>query len=96
MFPHATPSHTLTKICGLTSLLEALQCAEAGADAIGINFYPRSKRYHPLDRAALWLTKLPSRLVRVAVLVNPPADELHRIANSGVIDVLQFHGDESP
>lgn len=94
MFPHATPGRTLTKICGLTSLPEALHCAEAGADAIGINFYPKSKRYHPLNKAALWLTKLPPGLVRVAVLVNTPADELHRIATSGVIDVLQFHGDE--
>lgn len=96
MFPHAHASRTLTKICGLTSLPEALQCAEAGADAIGINFYPKSKRYHALDEAALWLTQLPAGLSRVAVLVNAPAAELHRIATSGVIDVLQFHGDESP
>lgn len=96
MFPHATPGRTLTKICGLTSLQEALQCAEAGADAIGINFYPKSKRYHAWDEAALWLTKVPAGLVRVAVLVNTPAEELHRIATSGMIDVLQFHGDESP
>ena len=94
MFPHATPGRILTKICGLTSLPEALQCAESGADAIGINFYPKSKRHHPLDEAAPWLAKLPAGLVRVAVLVNTPADELHRIATSGVIDVLQFHGDE--
>ena len=96
MFPHATPGRTLTKICGLTSLSEALQCAEAGADAIGINFYPGSKRYHALVEASLWLTKLPPGLIRVAVLVNAPAGEFHRIATSGVIDVLQFHGDESP
>jgi len=96
MFPHAHAGRTLTKICGLTSLPEALQCAAAGADAIGINFYPKSKRYHALDEAALWLTQLPAGLSRVAVLVNAPAAELHRIATSGLIDVLQFHGDESP
>ncbi len=96
MFPHPTPGHTLTKICGLTSLPEALQCASAGADAIGINFYPKSKRYHPLEKAALWLTQLPPGLARVAVLVNPTPDHLHDIASSGLIDVLQFHGDETP
>ena len=96
MFPHITPGRTLVKICGLTSLQEALQCAEAGADAIGINFYPKSRRYHALEDASLWLTRLPAELVRVAVLVNAPAGELHRIATSGLIDVLQFHGDEPP
>ena len=96
MFPHTAPGRTLTKICGLTSLPEALQCAEAGADAIGINFYAKSKRYHSLDEAMLWLTKLPRNLVRVAVMVNPSHAELHCIASSGVIDALQFHGDESP
>ena len=96
MFPASTPGHILTKICGLTSLAGALHCAEAGADAIGINFYPLSKRFHPLDEAALWLGQLPPGLIRVAVLVNAPDAEVHRIATSGLIDVLQFHGDESP
>ena len=96
MFPASTPGHILTKICGLTSLAGALNCAEAGADAIGINFYPLSKRFHPLDEAALWLGQLPPGLIRVAVLVNAPDAEVHRIATSGLIDVLQFHGDESP
>lgn len=96
MFPASSPGHVLTKICGLTSLADALHCAAAGADAIGINFYPKSKRFHPLEQAALWLPQLPPHLVRVAVLVNAPDAELHRIATSGLIDVLQFHGDESP
>ena len=96
MFPFPVPGRVLTKVCGLTTLTDALDTAAAGADAIGINFFPKSKRYHPLDAAALWLDQVPSGLARVAVLVNPPVDELQRIATSGLIDVLQFHGDETP
>lgn len=96
MFPAATHGRVLTKICGLTSLTDAQACADAGADAIGINFYPLSKRYHPLDKARTWLASVPSSLTRVAVMVNIPWEELERIAASGLIDVLQFHGDETP
>lgn len=96
MFPASVPGRVLAKICGLTNLPDALATAEAGADAIGINFYPKSKRYHPLEAAALWLGQLPSSLSRTAVLVNTPAGELEKIATSGLIDALQFHGDESP
>lgn len=96
LFPCAVPGRILTKICGLTSLDAALHCAEAGADAIGINFYPGSKRYHPFSRAAVWLAEVPRELVRVAVLVNSPEPDLEQIAGSGLLDVLQFHGDESP
>lgn len=96
MFPFPQPPRALTKICGITTLADALLCAEAGADAIGINFYPKSKRFHPFEKAALWLGSLPPGLTRVAVLVNAPDEEVHRLATSGLIDVLQFHGDETP
>jgi phosphoribosylanthranilate isomerase len=97
MFPFPTAARpTLTKICGLTNLAAAHLCAEAGADAIGINFFPQSKRYHPLDAAREWLSEVPTGLARVAVLVNPSPEDLHAIASSGLIDVLQFHGDETP
>lgn len=95
MFPFPQPGRTLTKICGLTGLEDARFCAEAGADAIGINFFPKSKRFHPLEQAVLWLGEVPRGLTRVAVLVNAPAEEVRRIAGSGLIDVLQFHGDET-
>ncbi|MDB6071209.1 MAG: trpF, partial [Verrucomicrobiales bacterium] len=96
MFPFPQPPHPLTKICGITTLADARLCADAGADAIGINFYPKSKRFHPFEKAALWLADLPPTLTRVAVLVNAPDEEVQRLATSGLIDVLQFHGDESP
>lgn len=87
---------TQVKICGLTGLEDALVCAEAGAEAIGINFFPKSKRFHPLDQAASWLADVPRSLTRVAVLVNPAAKDLRAIGQSGLLDVLQFHGDETP
>jgi phosphoribosylanthranilate isomerase len=87
---------TQVKICGLTGSEDALVCAEAGAEAIGINFFPKSKRFHPLDQAARWLAEAPRSLTRVAVLVNPAAEDLRAIAASGLLDVLQFHGDETP
>lgn len=96
MFPAALPGHVLTKICGITTLEDALGSAAAGADAIGINFYPQSKRYHSLEDASSWLADVPPHVARVAVLVNAPDEEVRRIATSGLIDVLQFHGDETP
>lgn len=94
-FPSLT-GQTQVKICGLTGLGDALVCAGAGVEAIGINFFPESKRFHPLEQAAVWLPEVPRSLTRVAVLVNAPAGELRAIARSGLLDVLQFHGDETP
>ena len=96
MFPRPSPLRVLAKICGLTSLSQALACADLGADAIGINFFPQSKRFHPWEEASLWLGQLPPSLARVAVLVNAPMDQVQAIATSGLIDALQFHGDEPP
>jgi phosphoribosylanthranilate isomerase len=95
LFPVPLPGRVRTKICGLTSLESARQCAAAGADAIGINFFPGSKRYQSFSKAAPWLADMPAGLARVGVFVNLPAGELEVIAGSGLLDVLQFHGDES-
>lgn len=95
MFPFSEPGKTLTKICGITRVDDAHLCVAAGADAIGINFYPGSKRFHSLKQAEKWLGKVSRGLTRVAVLVNAPEEEVRRVAGSGLIDVLQFHGDET-
>lgn len=94
--PLSAAGQTQVKICGLTGLEDALVCAEAGAEAIGINFFPKSKRFHALDEASRWLPEVPRSVTRVAVLVNAPTEELRAIARSGLLDVLQFHGDETP
>lgn len=84
------------KICGLTSGQQAEEVVVAGADAIGVNLWPRSKRFHPLADAITWLHDLAGQTVRVAVTVNASDDELTAIHESGAFDLIQLHGDEAP
>jgi phosphoribosylanthranilate isomerase len=82
------------KICGITQLDDALAAAEAGADALGFNFYPKSPRYLSLGKAAAILKKLPPFVGRVGVFVNPTQAEVERALGSMRLDWLQFSGDE--
>jgi phosphoribosylanthranilate isomerase len=82
------------KICGITSRDDALAAIHAGADALGFNLYPGSKRAIVLDREAEWIAALPPFVARVAVLVNAPRDEAVRIATHPAIHLVQLHGDE--
>ena len=84
------------KICGVTSLDDALACVDAGADAIGFNFWPQSKRHIAVERAAAIAKRLPPELRTVGVFVDPAEDEVHRAFASGAIDLVQLHGDETP
>ena len=95
-FPNPDKTSPQVKICGLTRLEDALVCAEAGADAIGINFWPGSKRHQSVLQAMAWLPKAPASLTRVAVLVNATPQEIQALLDCGEIDALQFHGDEPP
>lgn len=87
------------KICGVTSAEDALAAARAGADAIGLNFYQRSKRYITLaeaaDIAAASLSRSP-KAQRVGVFVNPSEQELAAAIDAALLNFVQFHGDESP
>ena len=91
---NATAARVRVKICGLTSREDALEAIRLGADALGFNLYPGSKRYVALDREAAWISALPPFVTRVAVLVNASLDEALRIAAHPAIDMVQFHGDE--
>jgi phosphoribosylanthranilate isomerase len=82
------------KICGLTNREDALTAIALGADALGFNLYPGSKRFIELDREAAWIQALPPFVARVAVLVNTSLDAALRIAAHPAIDLVQFHGDE--
>lgn len=84
------------KICGITRGDEAHAIVAAGADAIGINFWPKSKRFISLEEAMPWLLELVDTVPRVAVTVNASDEELRKIHDSGVIDWIQLHGDETP
>ena len=88
------PGPLRVKICGVTNPADAALVVEAGADAIGINLFPGSKRGVELAAVRDWVRELP--LARVAVVVNATADELARIAAAECFDAIQFHGDEAP
>ena len=60
------------KICGLTNPVDADMALAAGADALGFNFYEKSKRHLDLEAARPWITALAGRTQRIAVVVNPP------------------------
>ena len=83
------------KICGVTQADQARQIVGLGADAIGINFWPQSKRFVDFDEALPWLEKLNGTVTRIGVFVNADSDEITRILESGAIDYAQLHGDES-
>ena len=83
------------KICGLTNLEDAVHAIECGADALGFNLFPGSRRYVEVESAAHWLRQLPASTPKVAVLVNPSLSEATGIAQLGLFDNLQLHGDES-
>ena len=89
------PASTSLKICGVTVAAEGERLAGMGVDALGANFWPKSKRY--LDPAnAGWLESLAGRILRVGVFVNTDADHAIGLLQKGLIDAIQLHGDETP
>jgi phosphoribosylanthranilate isomerase len=84
------------KICGLTTPQDAAAAIECGADALGFNFYPGSKRYLRMDAAGAWIAALPGDVEKVAILVNPSWDEATAAAATAGITALQLHGAETP
>jgi phosphoribosylanthranilate isomerase len=82
------------KICGVTNAADAAVVVEAGADAIGLNLFPGSKRFVEIESVRDWAAELP--LARVAVVVNATADLLARVVAADCFDAVQFHGDEAP
>ncbi|MGH8746272.1 MAG: phosphoribosylanthranilate isomerase [Burkholderiales bacterium] len=87
---------TRVKICGITRLRDALAACEAGADAIGLVFYPASPRFLSCEQARMLRQALPAFVTAVALFVNPGRDEVARVIDQVRPDALQFHGDESP
>jgi phosphoribosylanthranilate isomerase len=84
------------KICGITNEADAVMCIEAGAGALGFNFYTGSKRFIEPDSSFDWIRPLEGTADRVAVVVNADADLLARIRDSACFEFIQFHGDELP
>lgn len=90
----ARPSRVRVKICGLTNQRDAEESIALGADALGFNTWPGSKRYLDLAQARHWVRRLPPFVGKVALLVNAPLEEARRVGELPGIDVLQLHGDE--
>ncbi|WP_371254546.1 phosphoribosylanthranilate isomerase [Ectopseudomonas oleovorans] len=85
-----------SKICGITRIEDALAAVEAGADAIGLVFYGKSPRAVSIEQAAAILQALPPFVTSVGLFVDMPHDELQQLLQRLPLDLLQFHGDESP
>ena len=84
------------KICGLTTPQDAAAAIEFGADALGFNFFPGSKRYLRREAAGEWIGALPGNVEKVAILVNPSWAEARAAATTAGITALQLHGAETP
>ena len=82
------------KICGITRPEDALAAAEAGADAVGLVFYAKSKRAVTAVQAREITAVLPPFVSAVALFVNEQPDVIRQILRQVPIDVIQFHGDE--
>ncbi len=84
------------KICGITTPEDARLAVEAGADAIGINFYAASPRYVQSQQAVAIAQAVGPRANKVGVFVDTPAAEICRVADQVGLDTIQLHGDQKP
>jgi phosphoribosylanthranilate isomerase len=89
-------NHLFVKICGITTVDDALACVDAGADALGFNFWPESKRHVSVETAAAIARSLPPDIRTVGVFVDPSEADVERVFAAGAIDMAQLHGEESP
>lgn len=95
-FDRGAPRGVRVKICGVTLLEDALLAVRLGADALGFNFWPRSKRFVTPAAAGAIVRSLPAGVATFGVFVDPTREEvLAALAASGVAAV-QLHGDEPP
>jgi len=87
---------TRVKICGITRPGDAAAAAAAGADAIGLVFYPPSPRFLSVERAVEIRDALPPFVSAVALFVNPDAAQVAQVLGRVRPAMLQFHGEETP
>lgn len=87
---------TRVKICGITRAEDALAAVAAGADAIGLVFEQSSPRCVTLDQARAIVAVLPPYVTPVALFVNAEPERIENVLNRVGVNLLQFHGDETP
>ncbi|MCG8522170.1 MAG: phosphoribosylanthranilate isomerase [Pseudomonadales bacterium] len=84
------------KICGLTRPQDVEAAVACGADAIGLVFYAPSPRAVDLEQARILAAKVPAFVAVTGLFVNPERDYVEAVLDAVPLDLLQFHGDESP
>jgi phosphoribosylanthranilate isomerase len=95
-FEYGTGSTSMrVKICGMTRAEDIQAAASAGADAIGLVFYPPSPRAVRAEQAAELVAGLPPFVTSVGLFVNPTAEQIDQVCTGLDLDLLQFHGEES-
>ncbi len=87
---------TRTKICGITRPEDGVVAARQGADALGFVFFAPSPRAVDVARARAVVEQLPPFVTTVALFVDPTEAEVEQVLRALPLDLIQFHGDESP
>ena len=92
----ASEKQVKVKVCGMTSLKDALNAVEGGADAVGFIFYKKSLRSVTMKTVREIVLELPPFVDTVGVFVDETAEQINKIADYCNLDIIQLHGDESP
>lgn len=89
-------ARTRVKICGITRVADGIAASEAGADAIGLVFWSGTPRFVDVGRARAIADALPPFVTRVGLFVDPPEADVRAVLDAVPLDILQFHGTETP
>jgi len=87
---------TRIKICGITNKIDAVNAAKLGVDMLGFVFYKKSKRYVNAATAEDVINELPPRIGKAGIFVDEAKEDVIKIAEDAGLDMLQFHGEETP
>jgi phosphoribosylanthranilate isomerase len=87
---------TAVKICGITRVEDGLAAAYAGAHAIGLVFHPASPRFVSIEQAREIAQRMPPFITVVGLFVNPDQETVQAVLRQVPLQLLQFHGDETP
>jgi phosphoribosylanthranilate isomerase len=87
---------TRIKICGITRVQDGIAAARAGADAVGFVFWPGTRRCVTIAQAKAIAAEIPAYVTTVGLFVDPAPDEVRAVLDQVPIDLLQFHGSETP
>lgn len=84
------------KICGITNREDALAAVDAGARALGFNFYNRSPRAVTAQQVSTFVNDIPANVWKVGIFVNETPGNIEQVGRDACLDVAQLHGDETP